>query len=404
MKINGARLLTAFVILASFLAGSNYPVQAEDCWTVFIPPDTFRTICEGEGGGGEEGVIPPDSCTPGAIEVQTIIVVKEDTCEVWTVWVDACTGEILYSTLEDVLDGEACSALFPAPGPDPSEIFTVTPEGINWEMKWGEEWSLEASVDFPETFLDLGPFPATLVRWPTGARNGGQPTASGTGTLDYIAHGGGQLDDPAVGDWRDARLTLRLIPAASMYFTMPHIGVFALPDVGPTGAPVSFQWELPSHPAAGGTTRAGNVSGLESLPGDIPLFAGSAHSPYRLFWQLTYEEYRKRCEPGADPVTGELNCITQEGEPSNDGHWAYLWVDKSLDGEITPPMVQGLPPALAADVNGDGVPDAFWNNNVTIRRMDQSDRVDNPRWAASWNWDGLVYWAVREGQGQVGWP
>jgi hypothetical protein len=36
--------------------------------------------------------------------------------------------------------------------------------------------------------------------------------------------------------------------------------------------------------------------------------------------------------------------------------------------------------------------------------MDEANQVDNPAWAASWNWGGAVYWAVREGQGQIGWP
>ena len=55
-------------------------------------------------------------------------------------------------------------------------------------------------------------------------------------------------------------------------------------------------------------------------------------------------------------------------------------------------------------VNGDGAPDAYWDNNLTLRRMDDNNRADNPRYARSWNWGGLIYWAVREGQGQIGWP
>lgn len=39
-----------------------------------------------------------------------------------------------------------------------------------------------------------------------------------------------------------------------------------------------------------------------------------------------------------------------------------------------------------------------------LRRMDDSDRVDNSRYQRSWNWGGIIYWAVRERQGQIGWP
>jgi hypothetical protein len=41
---------------------------------------------------------------------------------------------------------------------------------------------------------------------------------------------------------------------------------------------------------------------------------------------------------------------------------------------------------------------------LTLRRMDDNNRVDNPQYQRSWNWGGIIYWAVREGQGQIGWP
>jgi hypothetical protein len=31
-------------------------------------------------------------------------------------------------------------------------------------------------------------------------------------------------------------------------------------------------------------------------------------------------------------------------------------------------------------------------------------RIDNVQWQAAWSWGGAIYWAVREGQGQIGWP
>jgi hypothetical protein len=67
-------------------------------------------------------------------------------------------------------------------------------------------------------------------------------------------------------------------------------------------------------------------------------------------------------------------------------------------------MVQGLPAGWAVDLNGDGTLDAYWGSNLILRRMDEGGSVRNPAWAASWSWGGKIYWAVREGQGQIGWP
>jgi hypothetical protein len=82
----------------------------------------------------------------------------------------------------------------------------------------------------------------------------------------------------------------------------------------------------------------------------------------------------------------------------------YEWRRHSSGGEIPPLAVQNVPVSRLADINGDGIPDAFWNNNLTMRRMDDSNSVNNPRYRRSWNWGGIIYWAVREGQGQIGWP
>ena len=82
----------------------------------------------------------------------------------------------------------------------------------------------------------------------------------------------------------------------------------------------------------------------------------------------------------------------------------YEWRRNNSSGEIPPSAVQDLPAALMADLNHDGAPDAYWDNNLTIRRMDDNNHVDSPRYQRSWNWGGIIYWAVREGQGQIGWP
>jgi hypothetical protein len=384
------------VVLAILSVGSFFEARSQDeeCRTIFIPPDTFQTICTG-GGGSEE---PPGECPPGTTWLETIFVpLGGEGCAVVVREIDICTGTVLWEEVKSVIS--ECFD-FSVEGYNPCTTFTITPGGISC----GSEWVVTAVVHFPETYLDLRPFPATLVRWPSAVRCGGLPSTSGSGIYEYVSYGGGSPDDPALGDWRDLRLTLTLNPAGPMFFDMPQIGTLALPDVGPTGPPSLIRWELPSHPEAGGSLLAGSVSGLEELPPDIPLFAGAAYAPYRLFWRLTYERYTRDCQAGPDPDTGQLHCKTRSSQPENDGHWVYTWDDRSDGGEISPRMVPGLPPNLSADLNADGVPDAFWNHLVTIRRMDEAGRVDNPRWAASWNWGGAVYWAVREGQGQIGWP
>jgi len=394
MSKKGTKWLIIFIVLVVALTGSATTARAEECRTIFVPPDTFQTVCTG--GGDPEP--PPGGCTPGTTRLETIFLpLNGEGCAVVVQEVDVCTGEILWSEVESVIS--ECFE-FPTEAYNPCTTFEITPGGITC----GSEWAVEANVSFPETYLDLRPFPATLVRWPTAARCGGLPNASGSGTYNYVPYGGGSPGDPAVGDWRDLRLTLTLRPAGPMFFQMPQIGTLALPDVGAAGQPALLQWELPSHPEAGGSVLAGRVPGLGELPADIPLFAGAAYSPYRLFWRLTYERYTRDCEPGPDPGTGQFRCKTRHSLPENDGHWEYEWDGRRDGGEILPRMIAGLPPNLAADLNGDGVPDAYWNHNLTIRRMDEGNRVDNPAWAASWNWGGAVYWAVREGQGQVGWP
>jgi hypothetical protein len=396
MRKKGIRLLILLVVLAVLLAGSFSSAfsQSEDCRTIFVPPDTFRTICT----GGGESDAPPGGCTSGTTRLETIFVpIGQYGCEVVVREVDVCTGEVLWTEVRSVIS--ECFE-FPTDEHNPCTTFTITPGGISCDS----EWRVAAAVRFPDTYLDLRPFPATLVRWPTAARCGGLPAASNSGTYDYVPYGGGSPDDPNLGDWRDLRLTLSLRPTGPMFLTLPQVGTLALPDVGSMGPPSLFQWELPSHPEAGGSVLAGSVAGLEALPPAIPLFRGSANAPYRLFWRLTYERYTRDCEDGPDPDTGQLRCKTRNSLPENDGHWVYEWERRSDGGEISPRMVPGLPPHLAADLNGDGSPEAFWNRQVTIRRMDEGGRVDNPAWAASWHWGGAVYWAVREGQGQIGWP
>ncbi|NUM48045.1 MAG: hypothetical protein HUU38_25345 [Anaerolineales bacterium] len=410
------KALSILSLFMLFLIHSVSPAQADLTCTQFwnpIPiPGNFGIVCTDEVGGGTidpggEGDPGGGGCTPGTVQVTTITVGGDALCEVWEIWFDPCTGQILYSNLISVIEGGSCTA--PPPHgdenpPNPCTTLIITPSGVSCETGWGLEVLLAANVSFPDTFLDLRPFPVTLVRWLSAARNGGTPPASGSGSLDYISYGGGIEDDPEVGDWQDVTLTLQLLPATPvMYFTMQTLGTFALPDVGPSGAPITFQFEQPSHPAAGASTTAGQA-GLTDLEPEMPLFSGTAQSAYRLFWNLAYEEYKRDCKPGPDPANGTFTCRTSGQAPKDDGHWEYEWDPQSTGGEITPDMVNGLPPSLSADLDGNGTPDAYWNHQVIIRRMDEANSVTNPEWQGSWTWGGVIYWGVREGQGQIGFP
>ncbi len=82
----------------------------------------------------------------------------------------------------------------------------------------------------------------------------------------------------------------------------------------------------------------------------------------------------------------------------------YEWKRHSTGGEIPPTAVQNTPASVMADLNHDGTPDAYWDRNLTMRRMNDANSIDDPKYQRSWNWGGTIYWAVREGQGQIGWP
>jgi hypothetical protein len=388
------------LVAALLLAGGLSTARAQDnCVTSYIE-GKFVTICFG--GGGEEP--PPTSCTPGShLGFIVLGTAGSGLCTGVPVYIDNCTGDMLGYASEQP-GSFACNL---PTQQNPCAVFQAGPGGISC----GTQWLVSASVAYPETLLDLRPYPASLVRWPSAARCSALPPASGSGSLAYYSASGGFPGNPRLGDWRDLILTLNLESAGPLFLSLPQIGQLALPPVGESGLPVSFEWQLPSHPAAGGSVLAGDVPGLSGLPGDMPLFVGQARAPYRLFWQLRYEEYVKKerdeCLPGPNGA-GAFECKTDAQQPAEDGHWQavpyYEWDARKQGGEVQPAMVQGLPPQLAADLDQDGVPDAFWDNNVTLRRMDDAGRVDDPQWAASWNWGGTVYWAVREAQGQIGWP
>jgi len=400
-RLRSILLLLALIALA--LPATSARADGPQCK---YEPDGSITCTDGGGGGndggGGNGSNPtpvPVACTPGAtLWVARYTPDAYGTCSMYSALIDQCTGQIL--DMGDNLQQEVACPEVPDPPPShPCTTFSVTSGGITCDADHGG-WHVLANVRFPETFLDVRPFPATLVRWPTAIRNGGQPSASGSGTQGY--YGSGSAGNPNVGDWSNIRLTLTLNPASLMFVTLPQLPALTLADGGATGNPTIVQWEVPSQPEAGGGPLARTVSGLDELPGDMPLFVGSARSAYRLFWNLSYLEYSaiEECVSGPNG-NGNYNCGGGTGHKAVTG---YEWRRHSSGGEIPPSAVANLPASVAADLNGDGMAEAYWDRNLTLRRMDNAGSVDNPTYRRSWNWGGLIYWAVREGQGQIGWP
>jgi len=398
------RTLIFTLFLITILA-NYHPVQAQGAPSCVMNPEGSITCITGGGGSnnngnnGGGGNNNSNACTPGNHMGWQFLSYDagSGTCSAFPIRVDNCTGQILQ--IWEQVDGIACEVQQPSPPQHPCDTFSVGAGGITCTNLG---WNVSARVTFPEIYLDVRPYPATLVRWPTAIRNGGMPGSSGSGGVNYISNGEGSSGSPRVGDWRDLRLILTLQPAGPLIVTLPIIGNLNLPNAGDTGNPTLVQWEVPSHPAVGAGPLAGEVGGLEELPSDMPLFVGSGRGAYKLYWAIRYYAYEteEECTPGPN-ANGVYNCGGGTGHKVIVG---YEWKRHSSGGEIPPLAVQNVPPSRLADINGDGIPDAFWNNNLTMRRMDNSNSVNNPQYQRSWNWGGIIYWAVREGQGQIGWP
>lgn len=390
-----------FFFLTVWLLFEPNNVHAQSGPTCSFQPDG-TIICTVGGGdiddddednnGNDDGGV----CVPGEHLAYMVLAYNAaaGTCFMLPVSVDNCTGVVLQAAGEAISD-VPCEPPNSTPPQHPCTTFSMGTGGVTCT---NSEWNVSARVAFPEISLDVRPYPATLVRWPTTVRNGGMPESSGSGSVNYIPNGGGSPSHPQVGDWQNLRLILTLRPAGPMFVTLPFIGDLVLPN----GANRSIQWEVPSHPAVGATTLAGSISELDELPADMPLFVGYGRAPYKLFWELRYQEYEaiEGCLPGPDD-NGRYNCSGGTGHLDIKG---YEWKNHSSGGEIPPSAVANLPAALMADINNDGAPDAYWDNNLSLRRMDESGSISNPQYHRVWNWGGIIYWSVREGQGQIGWP
>ena len=338
--------------------------------------------------------------------------VPEDMCAMTSSWVDSCTGESLGGahgpsvSSDGQFDVSECPIYYDKPE-HPCDEFIVTGSGIvcisdlTEEGSDGSRWEINAHADWPGIEIHTRPFPATLVDWDTVIRVAGVGSSSGSGRLAYAAWGGGSSEAPAAGDWRDIVLRLEIKPLtdwADVY--LENIGLIRMP----IGRLHTFQWNLPSHPAAGGGPLAGQVGQLDELPPDTPLYSNWTRAPYMVYCTLEYYQWESSCESGTDE-NGVADC-GRNSYGYFTGHREWGWKRHSQTIPI-PPTAAGVdvPESFLADLNGDGVPDAYWGRTTFVHRMDDAGRIDNPTWAHSYSWPGPYwYWAVREAQGQVGWP
>jgi hypothetical protein len=331
-------------------------------------------------------------------------------CMVAPGMVDACTGAVVDSQAGEILSSGFVSAVNCTGSgnitpPNPCDQFIVTGGGVTCvsdltTSSQGSKFSVTAHANWPGTEIHTRPYPATLVDWDTVMRVAGLGSTSGAGHLGYANWGGGSPSSPAGGDWRDVTLRLDIKPAASWADVhLENIGTIRMP----IGVLHTFQWHLPSHPAAGGGPTAGAVGQLEELPGDTPLYSNWTRAPYMVYCTLEYYEWESACEAGPD-AGGSTNC-RKDANGNYTGHKEWGWKHHGQTIAITPDMAKSVAPGLLADLNGDGKPDAYWGRTTFVRRMDDAGNVNNPDWAHSYSWPGPYwYWAVREGQGQVGWP
>ena len=402
---------------------------------------------EDGGGGSDNGDGDGDgengSCTPGTGESGTVVVqagagglvtsdgavipvgayqlpggtwvpageVPPNMCFTSSAFVDSCTGEVFDSQLNtDFING---AVIAECPGdethtpPTPCDEFVVSTGGVTCTTDFvttenfpGSEWQLTVHTPFPGAEIHTRPYPATLVNWDTVMRVMSLGTSSRSGSLNYIPWGGGSESDPAAGDWKDVRLILEIKPVADWADVfLENIGLIRMR----IGELHTFQWNLPSHPAAGGGPLSGEVGQLEELEPDVPLYTNWTRAPYMVYCTISYYEWKSTCVGGAGD-NGELNCRRNSaGEFTAHREWG--WKRSSTTTPITPQMaLNQVPASLLADLNGDGTPDAYWGRLSFIRRMDDAGNVDNPQWAHSYSWGAVWYWAAREAQGQIGWP
>ena len=237
-------------------------------------------------------------------------------CTVSSGQVDACTGgavgPVSYDTDDVGISLIDCPSSYSTP-PNPCNEFIVGGGGVTctsdlsfWKSSSssGSSWQIRAHAGWPGNEIHTRPYPVTLVDWDSVLRVAGLGTSSGADRLGYAAWGGGSEGSPAPGDWRDIVLRLDIRPVADWAEVfLENIGLTRLQ----IGHLYTFQWNLPSHPAAGGGPLSGQVGQLEELEPDVPLYSNWSRAPYMVYCTLSYYEWESRCVngPGDD---GSTNC------------------------------------------------------------------------------------------------
>lgn len=348
--------------------------------------------------------LPNGSAVPGSD-------VPSNMCTTVTQYIDTCTGGALADAEGPMTSDDGafhvseCPTGYTIP-PNPCEEFIVSGGGVSCKYDWstvgksGASWELRAHAGWPGNELHTRPYPVTLVDWDTVLRAAGLGTSRGSGRLSYAPWGGGTESNPAGGDWRDVVLRLEIRPVTDWAEVfLENIGLMRLK----IGDLYTFQWNLPSHPAAGGGPLSGEVGQLEELEPDVPLYSNWSRAPYMVYCTIEYYEWDSACVDGPDE-NGGTNC-RRDANGVFTGHREWGWRHHSKTTPIPPTASHvNAPASLLADINGDGFPDAYWGRLSFIRRMDDAGSVTNPVWAHSYSWGAWWYWGVREAQGQIGWP
>ena len=442
-------LSNVFTVFADGCSGTQVDLNGATCTVTGENPGT-----PGDGGSDEEAGTPGDSgsddddnnggdngggsCTPGTsfgeVNLYTTVnnldlpldrtmftlpdgsvvpgnQVPGDMCTIVSQYVDTCTGGSLDGPTGPIAEDDGqfhvtdCPTSWVIP-PNPCDQFTVSEGGVTCitdfvdEGSDGSSWEIRAHAGWPGIELHTRPFPVTLVDWDSVLRVAGLGSSSGSGRLAYAPWGGGTENDPAAGDWKDVVLRLEIRPVTDWAEVfLENIGLLRLQ----IGHLYTFQWNLPSHPAAGGGPLSGQVGQLEELEPDVPLYSNWSRAPFMVYCTMDYYEWESTCVNGPGD-NGETNCRrNSSGEFT--GHREWGWKRHSQTIPIPPTAARvDAPASLLADLNGDGVPDAYWGRLSFIRRMDDAGSVTNPQWAHSYSWGAWWYWAVREAQGQIGWP
>lgn len=404
-RILGMLLLILIALGASI---PNGRVKADSNLTCTYVNNQYICTENGSNGGGGGnnggGNNNPQACTPngsthnGILYKTTGVTVDgKPQCQEYTAELDSCGGVVIVYGAEGggLVD---CPGSNPTPAPQSNNNkCSLVYNGGAISCKWNFQWQLVAAVSMPPIVIDVRPYPATLVNWPTTFRINALAENSGSGSLAYAGWGGGTPANPSPGDWRNITLTLTFRPTGTpLSIEMSQLTPFTVPISGDTKI---FEWSVPSHPAVGAVETAGVVGQLGEIPSDMTLFQGNSMTTYKLYYLFTYLEYSEHyvCRDPATPTP-----VTRPATPP--GSYQCMnrvlvgeWNSNSENGEILPSQVINLP----ASINGGSV---YNDWTVVIRRMDDNGNVNNPAYAHQYSWGSIFYFAVREGQGQIGWP